>query len=284
MRRSRGAIAAERRALLRRPGSCHKDRSRRCSPCRSSRCGSRRCRRPRRRVLLLFQRAIPVFGAAGLPAVARGGALRAAIALRATYALVVAACRIVGGAAREVAEPVLFAGQVGAPRRLAGAAVVERAAGARAAAASTSSQAAHCRAPGRRSRSRSARVTRRLNAESFTYAQLARVLVHLDHGEAMDGDFLVHFGSRPRQRGGAAVGMQEERGQFLVRRRLVVDREQAASWTRSMAGRQRTSRSTPCRRDGRPRGFRSRCRCRRCYRPGCAAVSGSPSAYSTLAV
>ena len=72
-----------------------------------------------------------VGGPAGFPAMPAGGALRAAVAVERDDALGggPAARRVVGGRAREVTGPVLFAGEQRAPRRGAGAAVVDRAAG-----------------------------------------------------------------------------------------------------------------------------------------------------------
>src|SRR5690606_18145719 len=69
-----------------------------------------------------------VVAAARFPAVAAGRARVAAVAFEGGGDLRVVAARVVLRVAEEVAEPVLFTGDQRAPGRLAGAAVVDRAA------------------------------------------------------------------------------------------------------------------------------------------------------------
>ncbi|MCY1224022.1 hypothetical protein D9M72_361640 [compost metagenome] len=141
---------------------------------------------------------------------AAGRARSTAVALERGHALVIAARCIVARGAREVAEPVLLAGEEGAPRRLAGAAVVERAARLHAGGRvlGLHQRVAHCRTGDVDLRQgRDAAVEGRvLDVAPLT----AAVLTHFEDRNAVNGSFLVHFRRRAGQRGGAAIGVQEE--------------------------------------------------------------------------
>jgi hypothetical protein len=165
-----------------------------------------------------------------LPAVPAGRALVAAITLERGDALVVAARGIVGRAAREVAGPVLFPGQQRAPRRLAGAAVVQRAA----------CGGAGGRVPGLQQRMASCRTVkldRRVLVDAEVerrvryHTEPATGLADLEDGDAVNRQFLVDFRRQARQARGAAVGMQVVgRGVAgaVVGGRLVVHADQRA--------------------------------------------------------
>ena len=181
----------------------------------------------RRTGLAVVPALVLVVGTTGFPAVARCGALAAAVALERGHALVVAACGVVGSAAREIAKPVFFAGQERAPGRLARAAVVQRAAGHGAGGRILGDElrvatGGACNLD--RAQGGEAEVLRRARHIS----PFAGALGHFDHGNAVDGGFLVHFRRGAGQRGGAAVGVQEERGQLLVGGGFVVDGQQTA--------------------------------------------------------
>src|SRR3990167_10896700 len=57
---------------------------------------------------------------------------------------------------------------------------------------------------------------------------LAIVCRHFHHGQAVDGEFLVHFGGRAGQGAGAAVAVDEERAEFLVGGGFVVHGQHSA--------------------------------------------------------
>jgi len=167
-----------------------------------------------------------VVGAARLPAMARCGPLRAAVTLERGDALVVAARGIVGSAAEEVAVPVLLARQQRAPGRLAGAAVVERAARARAVGGILGD---HQRIAACGARQVDVRQCGDAEVEGrvLHIGPFACGLAHFHHRHAVDGQLLVHLRRGARQRAGAAVGVQEEGRELLVGRRLVVHAQQA---------------------------------------------------------
>ena len=123
-----------------------------------------------------------------------------------TFVLSLAGGHVVSRAAEEVAGPVLLAGQVGAPGRDAGAAVVERAARAGAVGRLLRPQqrvAAHRAADLQRCQRRDAAVVRR----ALHIAPTAAGPAHLDDGDAVHRDFLVGLGRRARI-DGAAVRVQ----------------------------------------------------------------------------
>ena len=167
-----------------------------------------------------------VIGAAGFPAVARSGTLGAAVALQRRHALVVATGSVVGSATGEVAKPVFFARQEGAPGGLARTAVVQRAAclGAGGRELGDKLRAA---ARGARDVDGCERCQAEVLGRARQVRPLASRLGHFDHGNAVDGGFLVHFCGGAGQGGCAAVGVQEEGGELFVRGGFVVHREQA---------------------------------------------------------
>ncbi len=144
-----------------------------------------------------------------------------------------AAVRVVGrGDAAEVAGPVLFAGQVGAPGRGAVGAVVERAAGLAAVGRVLGLQVV-----GLRGRAREGHFGQRVDAavevRVLLVAPGARALVDFDHADAVQEELALHFVGDGAHRGvagaddGLAGRMQEQR-----RDGFVVHHEQAARGVR----------------------------------------------------
>jgi len=160
--------------------------------------------------------------------VAAGGAGLAAVAVQAgDLAVVLAAALVVLGIAEEVAVPVLLARDEAAPGRLAGTAVVERAAcqlAVRAVAGDGVLAAAQRAVQLDFGHGGDATV----EARGRLVGPFALLGLDLDHRQAVDGEFLLDLVGAARQRGLAAVGVQEEGGQLLVGRGLVVDGQQAA--------------------------------------------------------
>ena len=167
-----------------------------------------------------------VVRAAGFPAVTRCCALRHAVAVERSDALV-AARGIVRGRAGEVAGPVFFARQVGVPRGAAGAAVVERAAelGAVRRILGLDQRIAAHRA---RDLDVGLLVHAAVEARALHVFPLAVGGAHFDDGQAVQRHLLVDFQGRTRQGIGAAIGVHEERGQAFVGGRFVVHGQQAA--------------------------------------------------------
>ena len=146
---------------------------------------------------------------------AAGGSLAAAVAVERRHTLVVATRGVVGGAAGEVAGPVFFTGEKGAPRRVARAAVVDgaAAAGAGVGVQRLHQRAASCRAADFSGRQRrdAAVVGRGLRVGKGAVAALG----HFDDADAVGRNFLVGLQGRART-GRTAGRMQEVVGQGLV--------------------------------------------------------------------
>ncbi len=171
--------------------------------------------------------AVFVLAATGFPAVAAAGALRAAVAVERGDALVVAARGVVVGVAGVVAGPVFLAGQQRAPGRAAGAAVVEGAARGQGAGVELGLEQGVA-ARGAVDVDHGVLVDAVVERRVLHVGPLAAVLLDLEHGDAVDGHFLVDFAGRARQRGGAAGGVQEVGGAGFVGGRLVVHGDQGA--------------------------------------------------------
>jgi hypothetical protein len=171
---------------------------------------------------------VAVVAAGAFPAVARRRAFGTAIAVERRHALVVATRGVVARGPREVAEPVLLTRQQRAPGGLAGAAVVQRAAGVGAGGAVSGDQqrvATRRPADGDVGQGGDAVVEGRCRHRGPLAVAAAR---HLDHRHAVHHQFLVDFGRGARQRRRAAIGVQEEAAAVLVGGGFVVHAQQAA--------------------------------------------------------
>ena len=161
--------------------------------------------------------AVVLVGAAGgFPAMAAGGSLCATVAQQRDDTLGgrAAAGSVVACDPGEVAVPVFFGRQESAPRRVAGAAVVDGAAGVVAGGGELGLHqgvAAHRAVDLDRGQRRHTPVERR----AALVGELAGDLAHFDDRHPVGRNLLVRFGSWARV-GGGAVGMQELVGQGLV--------------------------------------------------------------------
>ena len=159
---------------------------------------------------------------------AAGGTSGAAVAHQTRHLFVLLATAVVVfGIAVEVTKPVFLAGHKSAPRGFAGAAVVQRAAGAGGVGAEFGHQV--LAALGRAADQHLGHGGHAAVVVGGRFVGPLTVLCcHFHDRQAVDCEFLVHFRGRAGQGAGTAVAVDEEGAEFLVGGGFVVHGQQGA--------------------------------------------------------